>query len=503
MIANSSPSEAPFTPDPALQYALPRFRVLLALRRAGLKPDPTFGDFAAHARVVFFHFPWLQEPLTALWPKRPKPPPSGPDPSHFSGPEDDSPGQELPTPDILVGTSGTTTQFGLLGRTVAPDGSWNGPRSESVFHDTNGTEFYTISGANGSGKTSSLAVIIENGSIRIRNLNRLRRPSCTVLFVLHNNNREILDGRVPNSDPRAVRELLTVHGAAPRALPNLKRLVLPKLLNEALREYPGIPTLPAWLPPGQLGARGFELAMGLSAHRDTRYASTTMRFLAELRQNASLAGIRELADANGVQGKVRLTLDEHLELGAHFIKDDAADLDVIEEGAVIVVEIRDPWLTDEKRVILATVLLDVLQKQAYRKGIHVLFAFDEAHHILRSQVLLQALEVLIKERRHLKLSVALLGLDMIKLPEELLALASIMLIHRSPSEENLKHHGRAHPRWRLANAMRMSLLPEGQAYLLTTGGKFARGLEHFMERPRILQVRDRVSQHGGNTKTVV
>ena len=59
------------------------------------------------------------------------------------------------------------------------------------------------------------------------------------------------------------------------------------------------------------------------------------------------------------------------------------------------------------------------------------------------------------------------------------------------------------PDWNDVDIRKLAALPEGRVYLLGTGGRFAPGLEHFPDRPRLIDIRDRVSQHGGHTRTVV
>ncbi len=128
---------------------------------------------------------------------------------------------------------------------------------------------------------------------------------------------------------------------------------------------------------------------------------------------------------------------------------------------------------------------------------------EEAHHVLRCAILLRQIEVLIKERRALRSSVILAGQDMLALPAELLSLSGLMVMHRNPSGDNLRHYVKAHPKWRYADLERVAGLPDGRVYALSTSGLYLPEMQHFMDRPRPVDIRDRVSQHGGHTRTVV
>ncbi len=301
-----------------------------------------------------------------------------------------------------------------------------------------------------------------------------------------------------------MRQLIEVHKTLPQGFSSLSRMVVPDLLMEAQRLATGLPTFPTFFHPSDLRAREWGYMLELQAHQGTQYARTAFSILADLRDGVTLAGIRQRAAAEQLQPQTRLLFDKHLELGGRFIKDkERFPAHLIKEGAVIIVEVRDRWLREEQRVVLASVILEVILRIAREKGLHVVFGFDEAHHVLRSPVLLSQIEEMIKERRHFGCSVVLSGLDMLALPESLLALAGLMIMHRNTSEANLKHHMRAHPRWREADPRLLAGLPPGRVLALATAGMFSPGLEVFLNRPRLLDIRDRVSKHGGHTRTVV
>jgi len=84
---------------------------------------------------------------------------------------------------------------------MGPDNSATGPRSEPVYLDTNGYEFFSLSGTSGCGKSTTLGDIIEAHALPMDNISVLRRGRCVVVFVLHNNNREILAGIRPTPTP--------------------------------------------------------------------------------------------------------------------------------------------------------------------------------------------------------------------------------------------------------------------------------------------------------------
>jgi hypothetical protein len=78
-----------------------------------------------------------------------------------------------------------------------------------------------------------------------------------------------------------------------------------------------------------------------------------------------------------------------------------------------------------------------------------------------------------------------------------------MISHENTSEDGHAHLVRANPLWEEIPVRWLARQPKGRAYVLARGGLFAPGLAHFLERPHLLDIRDRVSEHGGHTKLVL
>lgn len=494
----------PFAADRLAGRAARQVLLHMCYRRAGLPVPNELRDPLAPARMLFNVLPDLAPALASLLC-----PAAGDDPDGVNDDAGPAPAPDpvephlIEVPDLLLGTSGTTAQFALLGRTVAPDGTVTHPAAEPVYLDTNGCEFFAVSGANGSGKSSGLGVLIENHMLHMRGISKLQRKRCTVIFVLHSANRELLAAVQPNTQPDAVQRLATIYGTRPQPMSGLHRWVLPSVLQEAQLQSPSIPVSPIVFSPGQLDARSWELLMGLEDHAGSLYVRTAMKILSELREQVTVERLRQAMNQRKLPTHVRALFEQHLDLAQRFLSDGAPPLPLVKEGQIVLVEIRDSWLKLEGRVVLASVLLELIVRQAQEQGVPLLIGFEECHNVLGQTKLDQHVDTLIRERRGLSLSLALLGLDMLKLPARTLALASFQLLGRNSSEENLQHYIKADPRWRhIPRTWLVDLLP-GQFFLLAMGGRFGRGLEHFTERPRRVAFRDRVSQHGGDTRTAV
>src|SRR5262249_25656656 len=120
------------------------------------------------------------------------------------------------------------------------------------------------------------------------------------------------------------------------------------------------------------------------------------------------------------------------------------------------------------------------------KGINLVVCFDEAHNVLPSKLLRRQIGVLIRERRHLRCTLVLSDQDLLKLEPELLALASLSIMHRGTGKDNLDHFIKANELWKKADRRKLGALPDGRAYILSKSGQFHRGSEHFIELPRLV-----------------
>ena len=105
----------------------------------------------------------------------------------------------------------------------------------------------------------------------------------------------------------------------------------------------------------------------------------------------------------------------------------------------------------------------------------------------------------IREMRHQATSVVIASHDPLSVPRAVVELTSILLLHRMTSPQWLKH---------LKNALvALDGIEEGHVAALGPGEALVwaqRSTEkRFTERPQKLQVRPRLTQHGGGTKTAV
>lgn len=136
-------------------------------------------------------------------------------------------------PDVLLGSTSITPQYGLIGRAG----------SHSVALDLNGCNTISLFGVQGFGKSYTLGVIAEMASAQNPGINVLPSPLATVIFHFHKSDAyepEYVAAAAPNRKASEVDRLLAEFGALPRGLSDVVLLTPEAKVERRRGEYPGI-----------------------------------------------------------------------------------------------------------------------------------------------------------------------------------------------------------------------------------------------------------------------
>ena len=79
-------------------------------------------------------------------------------------------------------------------------------------------------------------------------------------------------------------------------------------------------------------------------------------------------------------------------------------------------------------------------------------------------------------------------------------LRGVTIMHSSPSEQNLRHLHKAKETWRAVDQKLVANLPPGRAYVSASAGVLHEEVAHFLDKPRRIDVRPRVSHHSGGNR---
>lgn len=425
----------------------------------------------------------------------PKPKPPAPAPESAIETAEPEPPATSPDYDVLLGATGETPQFGILGEFS----------SRKVALDLNETHTISLFGVQGGGKSYTLGAIAEMASLPIPNVNRLRQPLATVIFHYSSTmdyKPEFTTMVEPNTDESQVAALRERYGAEPRALADVVLLVPADKLEERRTEYPGIAVHPLSFSSAELDVTHWQLLMGAGGNRST-YIKQVKALMKELRrgEGVSLRALKDSVTRSDLADHLRSMALTRLRLAEEYIDDSAGIHPLVRPGRLIIVDLRDELIDEDEAFGLFFVLLQLIAKVASDDGrpFNKLFVFDEAHKYMGNSALVGELTRFVREMRHLAFSILVASQDPVSVPLQLVELSSQIILHKFNSPAWLKHLQKANAALASLTPEKMAHLRPGEAYIWSSKASD----EAFTKGAIKITCRPRVTRHGGATKTAV
>lgn len=394
--------------------------------------------------------------------------------------------------DIMLGATGSTPQYGLLGEVSG----------RKVALDLNQTHTISLFGVQGGGKSYTLGSVAEMASLAIPGINCLPEPLSTVIFHYSptmDYKPEFTSMVGANSVEDQVRALKEVYGAEPKALADVLLLVPADKIDERRTEYPNIEVLPLQFSASELKASHWKFLMGAVGNQAT-YIRQIMRIMKSMRDDISLEGLRAGIEASSVPDHLKELARMRLDLAADYINDSTSLTDVVKPGRLIIVDLRDEFIEKDEALGLFVVLLQLFaDARIDGRSFNKLVVFDEAHKYIESPDLVAGLIEVVREMRHKGVSIMVASQDPPSVPVSLIELSSQIIMHKFNSPAWLKHIQKANAALGNLTPERMAQLKAGEAYVWSskaTDESFSKGAVKLRCRPR-------VTQHGGATKLAV
>ncbi len=211
-------------------------------------------------------------------------------------------------PDIYLGTTGESPQYGVLGEC-------NGRR---VALDLNETHTISLFGVQGGGKSYTLGSIIEAAALPAPPVTVLPRPLATIVFHYSptlDYAPEFTSMTSPNSDERQVQQLRERYGVHPDALTDVVMLVPEDQVDQRRTEYPDIEIQPLKFGSRDLRIEHWRFLMGAVGNQST-YIRQLNRIVKANRRDLSLAVIRHGIDESSMADHIKQLAHDRLDLNA-------------------------------------------------------------------------------------------------------------------------------------------------------------------------------------------
>lgn len=397
-----------------------------------------------------------------------------------------------PAYDIMLGATGVTPQFGVLGEVSG----------RKVALDLNQTHTISLFGVQGGGKSYTLGLVAEMASLKIPGINALPEPLATVIFHYSptmDYKPEFTSMVGANSVEEQINLLRESYGAEPQALSDVVLLCPEDKLEERQFEYPDIEVLPLQFSASELKASHWKFLMGAVGNQAT-YIRQLMRVMKSMRDNITLDGLRAGLDASSIPDHLKALAHDRLELASEFIDDSARLSEAIRPGRLVIVDLRDEFIEKDQALGLFVVLLQLFaDARVDGRSFNKLVVFDEAHKYIESPDLVAGLIEVVREMRHKGVSIMVASQDPPSVPVSLIELSTQIIMHKFNSPAWLKHIQKANAALANLTPERMASLKAGEAYVWSskaTDESFTKGAVKVRCRPR-------VTQHGGTTRVAV
>ena len=129
------------------------------------------------------------------------------------------------------------------------------------------------------------------------------------------------------------------------------------------------------------------------------------------------------------------------------------------------------------------------------KAFNKFIVFDEAHKYMDNKDLTNNIVTAIREMRHKGVSIMIASQDPPSLPNEIIELSSIVLVHKFNSPQWLKHIQKSINQLSSLSANDMSLLKPGEGFLWASKATE----QSITNKPVKIITRPRFTKHGGAT----
>ena len=401
-----------------------------------------------------------------------------------------------PKYDILIGKESVSPQFGILGRTIAKD--------KLIAVDLDGCNTFSLFGVQGAGKSYTIGTVTEMVLKQFSNVNKLQAPLASVIFHYSDSMDyapEFTSMVAPNDDEKQLALLKERYGAEANSVDDVILLAPESKVDERKAEYPSIEVHPIGFDSSELQVKDWMFLLGAMGN-DSTYIRELKMIMKKIRTDMSLRNIRRgVAASSSLSNGQKALASQRLDFAEEYITDGTQLRDYLKHGRLIIVDLRDEFIEKNEALGLFVVMLNIFSgvMQVDGKAFNKFIVFDEAHKYMNDRELVGSITTAIREMRHKGVSIMIASQDPMSLPNEIIELSSIVLLHRFNSPQWVKHVQKSITPLGTLTAAEMSNLKSGEAYLWANKASDS----IITTKPVKINIRPRVTKHGGDTVQAV
>jgi len=406
--------------------------------------------------------------------------------------ENDLPIYKEPDFDIIVGRNSISDQFGIIGTSI---------HNKKIAIDLSETNTISLFGVQGGGKSYTIGTISEMVLKQFNNINKLPFPLAGVIFHYSESmdyEPEFTSMIDANTNVLEIEKLKMLYGAEPNSIEDVIILTPSDKVDERKEEFPSIQVEPIAFNSKELNVQDWMFLLG-AVGNDSSYIKQLKFMMKEQRKNITLDGLRESVEASELLSHTQKSLArQKLSFAQEYIDDDSFLKDILKPGRLIIVDLRDEFIVKDEALGLFVIMLNIFSGVKAFEGKHFnkFIVFDEAHKYMDNKDLTNNIVTAIREMRHKGVNIMIASQDPPSLPNEIIELSSIVLLHKFNSPQWLKHIQKSLTQLNSLTAADMSVLKPGEGFLWASKASE----QSITTKPVKISTRPRVTRHGGITK---
>lgn len=393
--------------------------------------------------------------------------------------------------DILIGKSSPSNQYGIIGTSI---------HSKKIAIDLSETNTISLFGVQGGGKSYTIGTVSEMVLKEVNNVNLLKNPLAGVIFHYSESmdyEPEFTSMIYENDVERELAVLKEKYGANPSSIKDVVLLTPSDKLEERKNEFPSIEVKPIAFNSRELNVQDWMFLLGAIGN-DSAYIRQLKAIMRAQRNNLSLNGLRESVEESELLSSSQKALArQKLNFAQEYIDDEIFMKDIIKPGRLIIVDLRDEFIVKDEALGLFVIMLNIFSsvKNYNEIPFNKFIVFDEAHKYMDNKDLTNNIVTAIREMRHKGVSIMIASQDPPSLPNEIIELSSVVLVHKFNSPQWLKHIQKSINQLGNLSPSDLSMLKPGEGFIWSSKATD----NNITNVPVKINTRPRFTKHGGST----
>jgi len=396
-----------------------------------------------------------------------------------------------PIYDTIIGKTSDSEQYGIIGKSI---------QGKSIAIDANETNTISLFGVQGGGKSYTIGTITEMMLKQFPSINKLPAPLSGVIFHYSETmdySPEAVSMIYPNDKEKEIAMLKSKYGADPDKLDDIILFVPADKLEERRKQFTSVEVKQIAFNSKELNVQDWMFLLGAISN-DATYVRQLKAIMREIRTNITIAELRTRIDASLLLTNAQRALaQQRLNFASHYIDDTYSLKGNLKPGRLLIIDLRDEFIERDEALGLFVIMLNIFSgvREVAGKSFNKFIVFDEAHKYMGNKDLTSTIVTAIREMRHKGVSILIASQDPPSLPNEIIELSSILIMHKFNSPQWLKHIQKSITPAAEINANDLASLAPGEAFIWATKSTD----KLIMTRPIKIFTRPRVTKHGGST----